>query len=168
MQTFLPYRSFKKSARVLDRKRLGKQRVEVKQIYLALISSSSWSHHPAVLMWKGYEKALLQYGIEICLEWRKRGYQDSLLDEFYRKFSTIRESLEFPPWLGRRVFHLSHKSNLLRKFPEHYSELFPGVAPDLPYYWPVQKNKAAPRGNRIKRKNTSSMLKRRKKKGYSP
>ena len=32
MQTFLPYKSFKKSAETLDYQRLGKQRVEAMQI----------------------------------------------------------------------------------------------------------------------------------------
>ena len=36
MQTFLPYKSFTKSAQVLDYKRLGKQRVEAMQIFNAL------------------------------------------------------------------------------------------------------------------------------------
>ena len=36
MQTFLPYEDFRASARVLDRQRLGKQRVEAKQILQAL------------------------------------------------------------------------------------------------------------------------------------
>ena len=36
MQTFLPYSSFYQSARVLDRQRLGKQRVETLQILKSL------------------------------------------------------------------------------------------------------------------------------------
>lgn len=36
MNTFLPYKSFKKSARCLDYRRLGKQRIETWQIYKAL------------------------------------------------------------------------------------------------------------------------------------
>ena len=36
MQTFLPYADFAESARALDQKRLGKQRVEVIQIVRAL------------------------------------------------------------------------------------------------------------------------------------
>mgnify|MGYP001181886526 FL=1 len=36
MQTFLPYESFRKSAEVLDWRRLGKQRVEGMQIINAI------------------------------------------------------------------------------------------------------------------------------------
>ena len=32
MNTFLPHADFSKSAKILDKKRLGKQRVEVKQL----------------------------------------------------------------------------------------------------------------------------------------
>ena len=54
MQTFLPYADFERSARVLDAKRLGKQRVEVIQVVRALtVPGYAWAHHPAALMWKG-------------------------------------------------------------------------------------------------------------------
>ena len=63
MQTFLPYSSFTQTASTLGNKRLGKQRVEAKQIYLALTQEEyGWKTHPAVLMWKGYEQALAFYG----------------------------------------------------------------------------------------------------------
>ncbi|MGC8974405.1 MAG: pyrimidine dimer DNA glycosylase/endonuclease V, partial [Thermoproteus sp.] len=37
MQIFRPYVDWSKSARVLDNKRLGKQRVEAKQVIMALL-----------------------------------------------------------------------------------------------------------------------------------
>ncbi len=54
MQTFLPYPDFAESARVLDNKRLGKQRVEVLQILNVLTDSTrkGWRNHPAVAMWR--------------------------------------------------------------------------------------------------------------------
>ena len=65
MQTFLPYTSFEDVARTLDRKRLGKQRVEGMQILNVLAKppnyTGAWVHHPAVKMWRGYEDALKQY-----------------------------------------------------------------------------------------------------------
>ena len=49
MQTFLPYPDFVASARCLDRRRLGKQRVEVLQLLRALlVPGSGWANHPAV------------------------------------------------------------------------------------------------------------------------
>src|SRR5947208_1979490 len=51
MQTFLPYADFERSARVLDRKRLGKQRVETIQVVRALTRPGyGWAvRSPAVL-----------------------------------------------------------------------------------------------------------------------
>ena len=78
MQTFLPYASFEASARALDPKRLGKQRVEVIQIVRALtVPGYAWSQHPAVLMWKGYEEALGRYGLTMCEIWGELGFGDT-------------------------------------------------------------------------------------------
>lgn len=140
MQTFLPYPDFQKTAKCLDYKRLGKQRVEAYQILEIILGKESrWKNHPAVLMWKGYEKCLSYYGSIICLEWRQRGFNDTLSDKFTTFFFTTELNYIEPLWLGYNKFHLSHKSNLLRKFPEHYRKLFPNIPYDLPYYWPVKK-----------------------------
>lgn len=133
MQTFLPYASFEDSAKSLDMRRLGKQRVEVKQILIALTEGRGWVNHPATKMWRGYESALAEYGVAICTEWRSRGYKDSLLPQFEERLT---ESSVTPPWLGDEDFHLSHRSNLLRKAPDHYRSLWPTDPDDLPYIWP--------------------------------
>jgi hypothetical protein len=136
MQTFLPYRDYARSAQVLDYRRLGKQRVECKQIMLALENPTyGWQNHPAVKMWRGHEGALAMYGEAICAEWRKRGYKDTLLP-----FFTARSGLAFvstPLWLvTNEAFHRSHQSNLIRKDPAFYAPKFPGVPDNLPYVWP--------------------------------
>jgi hypothetical protein len=54
MQTFLPSTSFIQSAKCLDYKRLGKQRVEAKTIINILegkTTSNAWRNHPATKMW---------------------------------------------------------------------------------------------------------------------
>ena len=131
MQTFLPYADFERSAAVLDWRRLGKQRVEAYQIYLTLTTGrQSWSHHPAVRMWRGFEEALALYHDVIIAEWVRRGYQNNMS---YLPAAAI----TLPDWFGRPDFHLSHQSNLLRKQPEHYRQFFPDVPDDLPYVWPV-------------------------------
>lgn len=131
MQTFLPYPDFRETAKVLDYRRLGKQRVETFQILRALRGETiGWRNHPAVLMWAGHEDALNQYGREICLEWIKRGYKDTMLERFQHKPRVV-----LPSWLGDSRLHLSHQSNLIRKDPTYYSIRFPNVSADLPYYW---------------------------------
>lgn len=142
MQTFLPYADFSESAKVLDRQRLGKQRVETLQIVTALIRPDyGWQNHPAVKMWRGHLPALVRYQAEICNEWIKRGYKDTCFDKTVLLAMGAPEELldvPEPTWLGDAELHRSHRSNLLRKLPEHYGPLFePNLSGDLPYVWPI-------------------------------
>lgn len=140
MQTFLPYSDFVECARVLDRARLGKQRVETLQILRTLAGKSSgWTNHPAVKMWRNYEDSLIDYGIAICDEWIARGYADTCRGKIISlatEFSPMCWST--PLWLGSEKLHASHRSNLLRKSPEHYRQYWPNDPDDLDYYWPVE------------------------------
>jgi hypothetical protein len=145
MQTFLPYPDYAQSAKVLDRKRLGKQRVECMQIYNALTSvfqivsprsQPGWTKHPAVKMWRGHEGALLSYAVVVCDEWISRGYQDKQKEWFLERAMANLASCDPPVWFGNEAFHASHRSNLLRKDPEWYGK-FGWVEPNnLPYIWP--------------------------------
>ncbi|GAA4390339.1 MSMEG_6728 family protein [Actinomadura sp. NPDC048032] len=150
MQTFLPYADFAATAGVLDRRRLGKQRVETVQVLRALtVPGYGWRRHPAALMWTGYEEALVRYGLEICGRWCGLGHGDTCAATLTAELADVRgvrgpraqERLaaagELPPWLGDRAFHLSHRSALVRKDPGFYRPLFPGVPDDLPYVWPA-------------------------------
>ena len=135
MQTFLPHPDFAETARVLDRQRLGKQRVETLQILLALTTGTSgWSRHPAVVMWRGYEVALARYGDAVCAEWIARGYRDTCRDKI--DALAPRTYLTMPPWLGDAALHASHRSNLLRKLPAHYTRFGWSEPSTLPYVWP--------------------------------
>ena len=134
MQTFLPYTNFEKTFRVLDSKRLGKQRVEAYQILNILLnrtSTKAWRNHPAVKMWKGYENALKLYFNECVKEWKKRGFQNNM------KLEIIRCKIIMPFWMKSRKFHASHRSNLLRKDKIYYSKFKWKEVDNLPYVWPV-------------------------------
>lgn len=151
MQTFLPYPDYSASARCLDQKRLGKQRVECKQILLALgvkvgehePGKSSWKRHPAVMMWRGYEMSLCMYAFVMCTEWRMRGFKDTLADQFLVSFDslwmgkTVTPMPYKPDWIGNEKFHASHRSNLLRKDRDYYGQFAWEEPDDLPYFWPV-------------------------------
>lgn len=143
MQTFLPYFSFKESAGCLDNKRLGKQRVEVLQILnCLLIKPTRWRNHPAVKMWENSELILIDYGLTICNEWKLRSFKDTCYDKIanFKNVISDTENRDVRPWwLGNDKFHDSHKSNLLRKKPEHYSKFGWGMPDDLPYFWPTKQ-----------------------------
>lgn len=138
MQTFVPEgMDFVASAQRLDYRRLGKQRVEAWQILQTISGESDgWRNHPAVKMWVGYETALSLYGAIMCSEWIKRGYKDTMFDRFYSRY-TENTSVQYPVWLENKAMIISHQSNLIRKYPEHYAQYWPGVPDDLPYIWPA-------------------------------
>jgi len=136
MQTFLPLPDYTQSAKVLDTKRLGKQRVECKQLLntiLGLTATKGWKYHPATRMWKHHPQALVEYSICICKEWIGRGYRDSLLPFFQGLRST--GPTDVPCWFGNRFFHESHQSNLLRKLSSYYITFNWNVPNNLPYFW---------------------------------
>jgi len=132
VQTFLPYPNFKESALVLDRARLGKQRVEANQILNAIKDPhNGWRHHPAVKMWRGYENALCLYRNTMIQEWIRRGYVNNMPLLFF-------DAVQNPWWLGLEEFHASHRSNLLRKDPKFYGQYGWLEPSDLPYFWPCR------------------------------
>jgi hypothetical protein len=150
VQTFLPYPDFAETARVLDQRRLGKQRVEAIQILRALTRPTyGWRHHPAVKMWAGYEETLVRYGLDVCAQWRATGRADTCATTLTTDFAaacgarTIRAQGELarvgelPPWLGDEDFHRPHRAALIRKDPDFYRPRFGDVPADLPYLWPA-------------------------------
>lgn len=143
MQTFLPYKSFVSSAKVLDNKRLGKQRVETLQIMNALVLNTGWINHPVTNQWRGFEYALMSYQEAICDEWAiERGFNDTCLDKTFKIFETLDPELRLPalpPWLGKKVFHSSHRGNLLRKDPVYYGRFKWPEKPIDGYWYPTKE-----------------------------
>jgi hypothetical protein len=145
MQTFLPYPSFLATAHVLDRQRLGKQRVETLQILRALeLPDYGWQNHPAVRMWRGRTPALVRYGLDCVRVWTGRGHADSTAEHmaefapWVRELSQddLRQESLLPNWLGDERLHRSHRSQLIAKDPEFYRPLFPETPVGLDYFWP--------------------------------
>lgn len=153
MQTFIvetvvvgdnyPSHIFQMTAAKLDNKRLGKQRVECLQILNSLKHKTAWYNHPAVQMWKGFERALALYGLAMCSEWV---YERNFVDNCSEKISKfiVNENGEmdiniiYPNWLYNKQLAESHRSNLIRKKPEHYKKFWPEVPNNIPYYWPTK------------------------------
>lgn len=170
MQTFLPYSHFTMSAKVLDQKRLGKQRVETLQILKVLSCGpyQQWDEFDYENHWKPcpaskYKPKVLGlrktpwYNHPAVQMWK--GYEASLMlylkemcqewvsrgfkDTCLEKATELnipQEHCLLPNWVGNERFHKSHQSNLLRKNPEHYGQFFMGVPSDLPYVWPSKEN----------------------------
>jgi len=136
MQTFLPYgQDFENTAQILDYRRLGKQRVEARQILNTLTwrtGKKGWKNHVVVRMWKDHLNALRLYHNIMIDEWKRRGYNNTM-----RKLP-IRGEIIFPEWINDQRLMYSHKANLLRKKEDFYSQYNWQVNKECPYWWPIE------------------------------
>ena len=146
MQTFLPDKDFRKCAQILDNKRLGKQRVEAAQLikiltraYIHYLSPSSpWENHPAAKLWREDNNSLANlslYGIEMCLEWKRRGYKDTQLQIFCRCYGYWSEGINVTPVVFSDALYASHRAALLAKNPAHYKQFKWKEKPEIKYVW---------------------------------
>ena len=132
MQTFLPYRDFALAAKCLDRQRLGCQRKEAMQILDILNGKyTAWREHPAVVMWRGYENALIEYRNHVLSEWESRGYKN-ILSKYLTPGPII-----LPTWFETERVFSSHRAALLFKDYKWYSKFGWEESPVLDYFWPV-------------------------------
>lgn len=160
MQTFLSEPTFEKSIEILDFKRRNKQLTEVRQILGVLLvnTTSRWRNHPAVLMWKGHERALLKYARTVQAVCEHHGVNveknKAAIDEYEKILQADNFTDDYPVWwtditLKSRVIN-THQARLFVKKPEFYS-LYSHIsnAKDLVccshcnYFWPSHhfKNK---------------------------
>jgi len=131
VQTFLPVANFHASAQMLDYRRLGRQRVEAKQLINAIITGEGgWTHHPAAHMWQHNLGALMRYH-DICIaEWVRRGYKNTMAP------FGVRVCL-LPIWFGDDLFHSRHRAALLAKDPVFYQKYDWKEQPKVEYLWPT-------------------------------
>lgn len=138
MQTFLPYSDLSLTAACLDNQRLGKQRVEAMQIHNIVSgkrTTGGWLNHPAVTMWRGYASALAFYHNVIIDEWVRRGFRNTM-----SHLPLPSGEIVFPAWFGNERFHSSHRSNLLRKNADWYSQFGWTESSNLEYVWPEKRD----------------------------
>lgn len=70
-------------------------------------------------MWRGYEGALVRYGVAICDEWIQRGFRDTVRDKLLDR--QIPDGPN-PAWIGDEAIHSAHRASLFRKDQTHYGE----------------------------------------------
>ena len=136
LQTFLPFPDFRQSAKVLDYRRLGKQRLEAYQLIIFIEEDrESWENHPARLMWVGYTNLLKVYLNVMIKEWISRGYKNTIIVPAFTGTHLVS-----PNWLGDERLHSSHRAALLAKNYNYYSKFEWKEKPKIDYYWPVRKS----------------------------
>ena len=132
MQTFLPSLNAVTSARLLDNKRLNKQILECYQILNVLSGKSKtggWRNHPAVLMWKGFERGLWQYVQAMVREAQARGIRT---ENNEANLNRLKDQC-WDSWGGNvpdfwndtnKIMRITttHKANLFDKDPIYYAK----------------------------------------------
>ncbi len=141
MQTFLPVPSFSGTAELLDRQRLNKQALEAWQIMMTNLKldpegnhrePKGWYNHPATLMWRGHDMALLEYIRAMVSEWILRGYKSTILDKAEATMATAIDRglvayphADMPKWYKvpqtLNAITKSHRLALLNKNYQWYS-----------------------------------------------
>jgi len=137
MQTFITDFDYNKSAKNLDRQRLGSQIYEGIHILSSLIGVNdqlvnpkrSVINHPVAKFWAGYEFDLLAYIASHMLEWYDRGYKSDINSRNYEMiYSVIYDDTsilktESNPKITPDLIKL-HKAVLIQKKPEYYNKIF--------------------------------------------
>jgi hypothetical protein len=96
---------------------------------------------PLKMMWQGYEVALAAYSVATATILVKHGVTAAgsplALTQSVRDLRQSGELAELvlPPWFEDTDVLRSHRSNLMRRWPEVYS--WNRTKPDMPYLWPV-------------------------------
>jgi hypothetical protein len=159
MQTFLPQVNFEICARMLDNKRLNKQILEGYQILNVLSGKSKtggWRNHPAVLMWRGFERGLWAYIQAMIAEAKSRGIKTENNENNLINLKNIcwnswgNQAPSFWHDENKLIKVITtHRANLFKKDPLYYAHFQYATssinnAPCCPdrkepckYYWPT-------------------------------
>jgi hypothetical protein len=142
VNTFVLSSDLKENFRYLDYKRLGKQRVEAKQILNVLEGKltksgkelKGYKNHPIVKMWSRHICGLKLY-LNYCIEeWVSRGYNNTMqkenIDEEYEKEEDL-----LPWWVFNKQVQNTHKASLIRKDPDFYYYKFFGTTFETEYIY---------------------------------
>lgn len=162
IQTWLPHANLLASAAALHPDDLARQRIHnwqlISLLSCYLVSDENlwhccWREHPLVLQWKNYLPFLMEYNRAVAKVYNRgsatggqlmpASQPDPVLTQCEELFDAAVEAgacdaeVSFVPgWIGNAGYHASHQSNLVRKNPEFYSNLFPNVTENLKYVWP--------------------------------
>ena len=121
VNTFLVHPDYSISAKILDDRRLGKQRVEAQQIIDAIIelkagnTTRGWVNHPATRSWVNNVESLKLYFNSVVIEWVARGFVNN-----YELYQDVDPQSEKPYWVDCPAVHYSHMAQLIQKDPLYY------------------------------------------------
>jgi hypothetical protein len=129
MQTWILFKGrggIKKTARRLDKKRLGAQKNEA-NLLIKLIEQLTkrknhgyvgYLSHPATKQWLNHYEGLKYYFNCMLEEWKRRGCNTEL------EKLPVEEQFELPPFVENEKFITWHRQNLVEKDKEKGSEFY--------------------------------------------
>lgn len=144
MMTWMTRMSFLDTAADMDDDRLLLAIEETQKLVEFMIfeedPDGNLSADPVVRMWRGYEPALAAYGASLCLSAAQRalpGVGVALsLAETVRTLRRSDDGWDFvsPPWLEDANVLRSHRSNMMRRWPDVFT--WKGTPALMPYIYP--------------------------------
>lgn len=155
MQTFLLHENHQITARMLDYKRLGKQRLESTQLMDVLLrkagllvdGKSGWDNHVAVGYWYrendslNFLPALIQYTDVMIAEWINRGYKNTIDTSKWKQIvAENQDKFQLNPNAGLwnekiDLIIESHRARVLQKDTNYYMAKFLEFDIPVPENW---------------------------------
>lgn len=74
--------------------------------------------------WQGCADALGWYGMELGIEWEKRGHKDNVGWQIEDRLGIMPEHPDMPDFLGSIDFHACERDKLIAARPDHYRKYF--------------------------------------------
>ncbi|URP21718.1 hypothetical protein SEA_KATE_52 [Microbacterium phage Kate] len=145
MMTWMPNKSLFDSAEALELDQLAVATVEGASLFNEMLYGEPTDGQmkapvPLIGMWAGYEAALAAY-VAACATTMVR-YGVSATNRALQLSQSLvalrrHEEVPFvlPPWFEDLDVLRSHRSNLMRRWPESYS--WRGTPQRMPYLWPI-------------------------------
>lgn len=143
MNTLWTWTKYSQTFDSLSDEMLGAQRLQAESLLKTLMGAEDeWAKHPVIYMWKGYEPALIIYGMMSCREWTfGLGNADHAFWTFARRGTELIKDKQYryvrPPWMDDKDFIRSHRSHLRRIDPGHYGDQWENTPENMPLLWPV-------------------------------
>lgn len=148
MITWLPYPNMRLSAHVLDSHTLGvqmSQSLSMLRIIAGHKEGGRNRYHASTLSWYHYPEALVLYTdyilMEMCKRSQSRGLSSPRSSQGCKMYEIplewSQENPIIPDWIGIESIHASHRSTLLKKDLEWYSQFSWNEKPRIDLRWPL-------------------------------
>ena len=139
MITWMTRMSYLDTAADLDSDMLMQLAQESSELVREMLTVGE-NQSPTVRMWQGYEVALAAYSASMEVELATRGVFTHLHLETATLIRDLGRSddneYDAPPWLEDADVLRSHRSNLVRRWPEQYGNSWAKTPELWPYIWP--------------------------------